>query len=150
MFGLAPVAWLFWHLYQVEVIGDGPFNQGLAVIALITSIIGIIVFVVVQVYMQTTEFALTDRRIILKKGFISRRTNEIPLDALENVNVYQTVFQRLFGYGRLELNGSGGSPLHSPPIQDPVDVRTSISEARISIERAPAFRTAHPEKDQSS
>lgn len=143
--GLGPVVFLFWHLYQVEYAGNGSLNQALLIFALIASVIGIVVFMILQVYMQTTEFGLTDRRIILKTGFISRRTNEIPLDALENVNVIQTVFERLFSYGRLEINGSGGSPLNTHPIQNPVDIRTYISEARIAIERTPAFKTPHPQ-----
>lgn len=111
---------------------------------LIIGIIGVAVFLILRIYMATTEFGITDQRIIVKTGFIRRNTNEIPLKSLENVNLKQSVLQRLFGYGRLEINGSGGSGLFTHPIQDPVSVRATLAEARIATENALRFR-AKPE-----
>lgn len=135
--GAVPVGWFFWRLY----LGDASPLLGLATMS--ASVIGILIFLVTQIYMQTTEFGLTDRRIILKRGFISRYTNEIPLDSLENVHLRQGVIQRLLGYGYLEISGSGGSGLLSPPIADPVNLRADIAEAAIASDRTPSFRARH-------
>jgi len=55
----------------------------------------------------TTEIAVTDRRIIFKRGFIRRRTIEMNLDKVESVDVDQSVAGRLFTYGDVLVRGVG-------------------------------------------
>src|SRR5262249_59455107 len=47
----------------------------------------------------TTEMAVTDRRIIYKRGFIRRHTIEMHLDKVESVDVDQSILGRIFGFG---------------------------------------------------
>src|SRR6185295_5510700 len=42
-----------------------------------------------------TEFAVTDRRVIYKRGFITRHTAEMNMDKIESVQVDQSVLGRL-------------------------------------------------------
>ena len=39
--------------------------------------------------MKTTEIAVTDRRIVIKRGWIKRSTEELSLSSVEEVNVKQ-------------------------------------------------------------
>src|SRR5215472_13652216 len=55
----------------------------------------------------TTEIAVTDRRIIFKRGFIRRRTIEMHLDKVESVDVDQTIVGRIFNYGDILIRGVG-------------------------------------------
>ena len=48
-----------------------------------------------------TEFAVTDRRVIYKRGFISRHTVEMNMDKIESVDVDQSLLGRLFNYGKI-------------------------------------------------
>ncbi|MEE4211848.1 MAG: PH domain-containing protein [Parvularcula sp.] len=134
LIGAAP---LFFFLYLAIT---GGASVPIAIFALIASAAGILIFLLLQIYMQTTEFAVTDQRLISKRGVFTRYTNEIPLQALENVNLQQDIVARIFGYGRLEINGSGGSPMWTHPLQDPVSFRAAISEARIAVSQAPLFK----------
>lgn len=140
--GLAP---LLWFLFQFAQQAATPL---LGVLTIGAGTLGGLIFLVTQIYMQVTEFAVTDQRIIKKTGWISRRTNEIPLKSLENVNLDQSVFSRIFGFGRLEINGSGGSGIMSPPMQDPVSFRAAVAEARIAVEDTPHFRARAKAIDQ--
>lgn len=54
-----------------------------------------------------TEIAVTDRRIIFKTGFISRRTDEMPLSKVENIEIRQSILGRLLGYGSVDVQGTG-------------------------------------------
>jgi len=56
-----------------------------------------------------TEMAVTNRRVILKTGLISRRTIELNLDKVENVSIDQTVLGRILGFGSMTVVGTGGS-----------------------------------------
>lgn len=134
VFGVSPLLWYFYRLARAEPTpGEGIAWVGIAVI-------GVAIFLISQITMITTEFGLTTEKLVVKRGVISRSTNEIPLSAVENINLHQTVFSRLFGYGRLELNGSGGSSLWSHPVQNPLALRTMIAEAMNKASRRRGFR----------
>ncbi len=57
----------------------------------------------------TTEIAVTDRRVILKHGFIRRATMEMNLAKVESIDVDQTLTGRLFNYGNVTIRGTGSS-----------------------------------------
>ncbi len=57
----------------------------------------------------TTEIAITDRRVILKHGFIRRATMEMNLAKVESIDVDQTLTGRLFNYGNVTIRGTGSS-----------------------------------------
>jgi hypothetical protein len=51
-----------------------------------------------------TEIAVTNRRVIYKKGFIRRRTNEMNMDKVESV---QVDLGRMLDYGNVTILGTG-------------------------------------------
>lgn len=51
----------------------------------------------------STEIAITDRRVTSKTGIINIEVKTTPLDKVNNVNVVQSVFGRMLGYGDLEV-----------------------------------------------
>ncbi|MDM8001972.1 MAG: PH domain-containing protein [Bacteroidota bacterium] len=56
-----------------------------------------------------SEFVITNRRIVIKEGFIARRTFEMNLSKIETVNVDQTVMGRILNYGSITIIGTGGT-----------------------------------------
>ena len=54
------------------------------------------------------EFVITNRRIVIKEGFIARRTFEMNLSKIETVNVDQSVMGRILNYGSIIIIGTGG------------------------------------------
>jgi uncharacterized membrane protein YdbT with pleckstrin-like domain len=75
----------------------------------------------------STEFAVTNRRVIYKDGLIRRRTVEINLAAVESVDVDQSILGRIMGYGHVHIVGTGGSPTPYPMIADPLKFRSFIT-----------------------
>src|SRR6201996_3752508 len=75
----------------------------------------------------TTEVAVTNKRIISKRGFISRYTIEMHLDKVESVDVDQSILGRIFGYGDILIRGVGASlePLHN--IDSPIAFRNHVT-----------------------
>lgn len=57
----------------------------------------------------TTEIAVTNKRIIYKRGFITRHTAEMNMDKVATVDVDQSILGRLFDYGSIRIVGAGGS-----------------------------------------
>ena len=54
-----------------------------------------------------TEIAVTNRRVIYKKGLIRRRTNEMNMDKVESVQVDQSILGRMLDYGTVTILGTG-------------------------------------------
>lgn len=76
----------------------------------------------------TSEFAITNKRIIIKVGFISRRTLEMNLNKIESVNVDQSFWGRIFGYGTIVVIGTGGTKEPFAGISNPMAFRRKFQE----------------------
>ncbi len=74
----------------------------------------------------TTEFVVTDKRVIYKRGWISRRTEEINITKVESVDVDQDVVGRILGFGSVLLRGTGGSWEPLRRVADPLGLRNAI------------------------
>jgi uncharacterized membrane protein YdbT with pleckstrin-like domain len=74
-----------------------------------------------------TEIAVTNKRIILKRGFIRRHTIEMNMDKVESVDVDQSLLGRLFNYGDVTVRGvgTGFEPLRM--VDDPLRFRSQVS-----------------------
>lgn len=85
--------------------------------------IGLIFFVFAAINVMSTELALTNKRVIAKFGFIRRQTIEINLSKAESVAVNQGVIGRIFNFGSIVINGTGGSQAPIPYIARPMEFR---------------------------
>lgn len=98
---------------------------------------------------------VTDRRIVEKTGILAVQIRSIGLDQIETRDVAQTIWGRIFGFGDLDLHGSGGQVLQLHDIRSPTGVARAIGRAaadrRSSAARAMAkaattsSRTTHTE-----
>ena len=75
----------------------------------------------------TTEIAVTDRRIIYKRGFIRRRTIEMHLDKVESVDVNQSILGRILNYGDVTILGVGEGKETIATIASPLAFRSYIT-----------------------
>jgi uncharacterized membrane protein YdbT with pleckstrin-like domain len=92
----------------------------------IFGILTIIAFLRAWFLQWTTETVVTDKRIIHKLGFIARRTQEINITKVETVDVRQTFWGRILGYGSVTAIGTGASLETLPYVASPLQLRNSI------------------------
>lgn len=76
----------------------------------------------------STELAITSKRVIAKVGLISRNTVELNHGKVESFNVEQSIFGRLFGFGTIIVNGTGGGKTPIPSIDSPLVFRRNAME----------------------
>lgn len=76
---------------------------------------------------MTTEIVITDKRIICKSGWISRRTEEMNISKVETVDVNQSVLGRLLGYGDVLVKGTGASLEPVYRVSRPIELRNAIT-----------------------
>lgn len=77
---------------------------------------------------RTSEFAVTNKRVIMKMGWISRRVLELNLHKIESVNVGQSLLGRLLGYGTITVIGTGGTRETFDRIAHPFAFRKAFQE----------------------
>ena len=77
----------------------------------------------------TSEFAVTNRRVIIKVGLVSRKTVELNLEKVESIGVEQTILGRILGYGTIVVVGTGGTKEPFRGIADPMGFRRAVNEA---------------------
>ncbi len=54
------------------------------------------------------RFTLTDSKIEIDEGFVSRTTRNVPLRNIQDVTVTSTVFQRMLRFGNVVVDNAGG------------------------------------------
>jgi uncharacterized membrane protein YdbT with pleckstrin-like domain len=91
--------------------------------------LGLIPLVWAYVIYSTTEFAVTDKRLIAKKGLISRSTIEMFLDKVESLNVEQGVLGRILDFGTVTIRGTGSTTEPIEKISAPLALRKRFMEA---------------------
>jgi uncharacterized membrane protein YdbT with pleckstrin-like domain len=74
----------------------------------------------------STDIAVTDRRVIYKRGLISRRTIEMNVSKIETVDVEQGPLARLLGYGDVIIRGTGGTFEPLRYVGEPIALRNAI------------------------
>lgn len=105
-------------------------HPGLRIFAFLIFVFGLYQFASMMIEKATTEIAITDSRLIYKRGLIARHIGEISIDRIEGVNVLQSLLGRLLGYGRLAIRGMGVGEVVLPPIENPVGFRKAIQKAK--------------------
>jgi|TARA_B100001964_G_C13869315_1_gene437950 uncharacterized membrane protein YdbT with pleckstrin-like domain len=116
-------------LFVISIIlfGSGSESGG-PIFGLITLIIAIISLIKALILKTTTELAITTKRVIAKVGLIRRNTVELNHSKVESFNIDQSIFGRIFGFGTLVVNGTGGGKTPIPSIDDPLEFRRNAME----------------------
>jgi uncharacterized membrane protein YdbT with pleckstrin-like domain len=88
--------------------------------------VAFLVWFVQWVKSRTSEFAVTNKRVIIKVGLIRRDTLELLLSKVESIGVDQTVTGRIVGYGNIVVVGTGGTREPFKNIARPLDFRKHV------------------------
>jgi uncharacterized membrane protein YdbT with pleckstrin-like domain len=79
----------------------------------------------------STTYTISDRRLHIKRGIISREVQETRLERVQNVNYNQTLYQRIVQVGDVDFDtaGSGDYDFSFDGVADPEDVVHKVDEA---------------------
>jgi uncharacterized membrane protein YdbT with pleckstrin-like domain len=91
-------------------------------------LVGLIVLFVGSLRRNTTEMAVTTRRVVVKTGLASRRTIEMLLNKVETIEVSEPGMGRLFGYGSITMIGTGGTSEQFHKIAKPLLFRNEVQQ----------------------
>lgn len=90
--------------------------------------VGAIFWLAAVIRYITTELAFTNKRVIAKYGFISRKTIELNITKVESMQVNQGILGRIFNFGTLVVSGAGNPQAPINGISNPMTFRRSFME----------------------
>lgn len=108
----------------------GDTDKGL-VFVVVLAVIGITVLVGFVKRISTT-YTISDRRLNIKRGIVSREVQETRLERVQNVNYDQGAIQRLLQVGDVNFDtaGSGDYDFSFDGVADPDEVVRKVDEAQ--------------------
>ena len=75
-----------------------------------------------------SEYVITNKRIIMKTGFISRQSLETFLERVEGISVEQSILGRILGYGSVTVGGTGGTQNKFNYVDNPIEFRNNVQQ----------------------
>jgi uncharacterized membrane protein YdbT with pleckstrin-like domain len=90
--------------------------------------LGIIVIGYGLVKRNATEMAVTDKRVLIKQGIMSRKSLELVLAKVESIVVNESAMGRMLGYGTLVVRGTGGTYETFFEIAHPSEFRNQVQK----------------------
>ena len=103
--------------------------------ALIPVGIGVVVLFVWWLRCLATSLVITDRRVTLRQGLLSKDDNDVLIADIRNVKVRQNLLQRIFGVGTVAVSTSGQSDMeievHGVPA--PERIKAIIDDRRTAL-----------------
>lgn len=120
--GLLPPDWRPWSIY-----------------GLIAGFVVLVVWLVIAPFLRwlTTTYTITDRRVITRKGIITKTGHDLPLRRINNVNYERSIVDRLLGCGTLVFETAAEQPLTLPDVPDVERVHVELTEVLFDGEAHP-------------
>ena len=99
-----PTILALFAIYATMYMQSNPF---LAQIVFAPWFIVVIYFANIGLQYLTSEFVLTDKRILMREGFFYRHTNETRLSSISQINVDQSLLGQVLNYGSVTILAFG-------------------------------------------
>lgn len=119
--GLVGVVLVAWGLLRQDHLGYGV--AGFGALAFLWFVGGALL------RRSAMNVRLTDRYVVLQRGLVSRHTSTVMLNRVESLDVDQSLWQRMTGYGTLTIRGTGSEDLRLAGLTDPVGFQAAARQA---------------------
>ena len=122
---------LFWPAFFGAIFG----LAGLPLLFGSTAIMGLAFLAIAGLFVglgyltrKATEIAVTNKRVVIKTGLVSRRTFELLLSKVESIGVEEGLLGRMLGYGSVVVRGTGGTPEPFKNVANPLEFRRQVQQ----------------------
>jgi uncharacterized membrane protein YdbT with pleckstrin-like domain len=82
----------------------------------------------------SSDFAVTDKRVLARMGILHRQSLETLLSKIEGIGVEQDPWGRLLGYGSVTITGTGGTRESLPGIPRPLEFRRHVQSQIVELD----------------
>ena len=111
---------------------SNPVGFILSVILIAAAGAGLVILAIWWLKTKAAMLTVTNKRTIQRTGLISKKTTEVLHRDVRNIQIDQSVFQRLFGVGSIGISSAGQSGIEIlfTGVRDPDGVKTLIDRNR--------------------
>jgi len=131
LLGLVGLAVVGWGLLRQDQLGYGV--AGFGALAFLWFVGGALM------RRSAMSLKLTDRYVVLQRGLVSRHTSTVMLNRVESLDVDQSLWQRMTGYGTLTIRGTGSEDLRLAGLTDPVGFQAAARQAINAVAGGASF-----------
>ena|SRR5215212_9986057 len=112
----------------------GELASGAAIAVLAGLVVLAVVLVVGLVKRMATRYVITTERLHIRRGILSKATQETRIQRVQNVNTDQSLFERILQVGTVDFDtaGSDDSDFRFVGVGDPSDVVRAVDRAQRS------------------
>ena len=82
----------------------------------------------------TSEFAVTNKRVVMKTGLVQRDSHETLLGKVEAIGVDQGFLGRILDFGTITITGTGGTQERFAGIARPLEFRRQVQAQIVEME----------------
>lgn len=99
--------------------------------------IGALMLLVWWIRCLGTTLIVTDERLTLRRGILSKATNDVLIADIRNVKIEQTMWQRIFGVGSVAVSTSGQADMEIEVdgVPAPERIKAIINDRRSTVRR---------------
>lgn len=102
-------------------IGSGTFG-GLLIF------VGLLILGLTYLKISSSEFAVTDKRVLIKVGILKTQSLETMLNKVEGIHVEQGIIGKMVNSGSIVVKGTGGTSNPFSNIDKPFEFRSAVNE----------------------
>ena len=103
-------------------------NYLVSLASIILFLAGIFSAVITYIKIKTFEFAVTNKRVLIKHGILRTQSFEIMLNKVEAIYVEQNIIERIVNSGTIIIKGTGGSQNPLRNVDNPFQFRIAVNE----------------------
>ena len=119
-----PVALLFFSVYATSYMQGNFF---LAKVEWAPWLVTLLFWGYVWIEYQMSDFAVTNKRVIMREGFFNRHMIEMRLNTISQVNIDQGIVGQVLNFGTISINAFGASDFFTM-LAKPNEFRKAINE----------------------
>ncbi len=139
-----PAIAIFFSLTVTDELKEGNIKTAGWVIAGILGAAQLVVLIVAWMKLRTTMYSITNQRVIIEQGILSKTVNEIDLRYVDDSQFFQGLGDRVLGIGNVTLISSDkSSPTYMlRSVRDPRSVREMIRTHAYQMSQRQVFTRA--------
>jgi uncharacterized membrane protein YdbT with pleckstrin-like domain len=114
-----------------DLLDNMSYGNIISIIFILLALMFFIYFIVRYLRWISTLYVMTNERVMTKRGILGRDFDDMPLRMITNVDVNQSVGQRLMGYGTVVFSSQSGTrdDVIWKFVPNPVRVRRMVQES---------------------
>ncbi len=91
--------------------------------------LGLLILLVWYILTKAERLTVTSQDVLYEKGLLSKSRSELRISSIRSVRVNQSLFQRIFDTGNIDIYTAGDEPeITAKGMPEPNEIRKMISE----------------------